>query len=73
MDRRFKYDIYSKTMINKILIIGSGITGITLAERFASNGNKVLIIEKRNHIGGNCYNGPQNLDNRLSSPYNIIR
>ena len=36
---------------HKILIIGSGITGITLADRFASNGNKVLIIEKRNHIG----------------------
>ena len=40
---------------HKILIIGSGITGITLAERFVSKGNKVLIIEKRNHIGGNCY------------------
>ena len=40
---------------HKILIIGSGITGITLAERFASKGKKVLIIEKRNHIGGNCY------------------
>jgi len=40
---------------NKILIIGAGITGITLAERFASKGNKVLIIDKRNHIGGNCY------------------
>jgi UDP-galactopyranose mutase len=39
----------------KTLIIGAGITGITLAERFASTGNKVLIIEKRNHIGGNCY------------------
>lgn len=38
-----------------VLIIGSGITGITLAERFASSGNKVLIVEKRNHIGGNCY------------------
>jgi len=36
---------------HKILIIGSGITGITLADRFASNGNKVLIIEKRNYIG----------------------
>jgi len=39
----------------KISIIGAGITGITLAERFASNNSKVLIIEKRNHIGGNCY------------------
>ena len=43
-------------MINsKILIIGAGITGITLAERFVSYGKKVLIIEKRNHIGGNCF------------------
>ena len=42
-------------MNNKILIIGAGITGITLAERFAAKENKVLIIEKRNHIGGNCY------------------
>jgi len=42
-------------MKSKVLIIGSGITGITLAEKFASTGAKVLIIEKRNHIGGNCY------------------
>lgn len=40
---------------NKTLIIGAGITGITLAERFASSRNIVLLIEKRNHIGGNCY------------------
>ncbi|MBP7796612.1 MAG: UDP-galactopyranose mutase [Elusimicrobiales bacterium] len=40
---------------NNILIIGSGITGLTLAERFASVGDNVLLIEKRNHIGGNCY------------------
>ena len=26
-----------------------------MAERFASKGNEVLIVEKRNHIGGNCY------------------
>jgi len=38
-----------------VLIVGAGITGITLAERFASKRNKVLIIEKRNQIGGNCY------------------
>ena len=39
----------------KILIVGTGLTGITLAERFTSTGTKILIIEKRNHIGGNCY------------------
>ncbi len=38
-----------------LLIIGAGISGCTLAERFASIGKKVLIIDKRNHIGGNCY------------------
>lgn len=39
-----------------ILIVGAGISGVTLAERFANKKNrKVLIIEKRDHIGGNCY------------------
>lgn len=38
-----------------ILIIGAGISGAVLAERYASRGKKVLIIEKRNHIAGNCY------------------
>lgn len=38
-----------------ILIIGAGISGSVLAERYATSGKKVLIIEKRNHIGGNCY------------------
>lgn len=38
-----------------ILIIGAGISGSVLAERYAAIGKKVLIIEKRNHIAGNCY------------------
>jgi len=38
----------------KVLIIGAGITGIALSERFTSKDNNVLLIEKRNHIGGNC-------------------
>lgn len=38
-----------------ILIIGAGISGATLAERYASIGKKVLIVEKRNHIAGNCF------------------
>jgi len=39
----------------RILIIGAGITGITLAEKFASLENYIYLVEKRNHIGGNCY------------------
>lgn len=39
-----------------VLIVGAGISGATLAERFANEGKKrVLIIDKRDHIGGNCY------------------
>jgi len=38
-----------------ILIIGAGISGAVLAERYASLGKKVLIVEKRNHIAGNCF------------------
>jgi UDP-galactopyranose mutase len=38
------------------LIVGCGFTGATLAERIASQlGKKVLIIDQRNHIGGNAY------------------
>lgn len=38
------------------IIIGSGFAGSVIAERIANKLNKkVLIIEKRNHIGGNCY------------------
>jgi UDP-galactopyranose mutase len=38
------------------LIVGAGFAGSVLAERLASVGNKkVLIIDKRNHIGGNAY------------------
>lgn len=38
-----------------IVIIGAGISGAVLAERAAVVGKKVLLLEKRNHIGGNCY------------------
>lgn len=42
-------------MKTDILIIGAGISGAVLAERYAAIGKKVLVLEKRDHIGGNCY------------------
>lgn len=40
----------------RYVIVGSGLAGLTIAERLANISNeKVLIIEKRNHIGGNVY------------------
>jgi UDP-galactopyranose mutase len=38
------------------LIVGAGFAGSVLAERLArGSGKKVLIIDRRNHIGGNAY------------------
>ncbi len=38
------------------LIVGAGFTGAVLAERIASQLNqRVLLVEQRNHIGGNAY------------------
>ncbi|MFD2609118.1 UDP-galactopyranose mutase [Deinococcus taklimakanensis] len=38
------------------LIVGAGFTGATLAERLASQyDKKVLVIDRRNHIGGNAF------------------
>lgn len=38
------------------MIVGAGLAGGVLAERLASqSGKKVLLVDKRNHIGGNTY------------------
>ena len=38
------------------IIVGCGLSGCVIAERIANVLNKrVLILEKRDHIGGNCY------------------
>ncbi len=37
------------------LIVGAGISGAVLARLLAENGQSVLVIDKRSHIGGNCY------------------
>lgn len=39
-----------------VCIAGAGLSGAVIAERYASQLNqRVVIIEKRNHVGGNCY------------------
>lgn len=40
----------------KYIIVGAGLAGLIIAERISNKLNeKVLIIERRDHIGGNCY------------------
>lgn len=38
-----------------VIVIGSGFAGAVVADKMAKAGKKVLVLEKRNHIGGNCY------------------
>ncbi|MFR9773893.1 UDP-galactopyranose mutase [Nocardia sp. SC052] len=42
-----------------LIVVGSGFFGLTVAERAASVlGKRVLVIERRHHIGGNAYSEP---------------
>lgn len=42
------------------VIAGSGLFGITFARFMTDHGKKCLILDKRNHIGGNCFT--ENID-----------
>ena len=37
------------------IIVGSGFFGAVCAYELKEKGKKVLVLEKRDHIGGNCY------------------
>lgn len=37
------------------IVVGAGFTGATFAERLAAAGKRVLVIDSRNHVGGNAY------------------
>jgi UDP-galactopyranose mutase len=38
-----------------VLVVGAGFSGSVMAERAASQGLSVLMVDKREHIGGNAY------------------
>lgn len=38
-----------------ILVVGSGFSGSVISRKLAENGFKVVCIDKRNHIAGNCH------------------
>ena len=48
----YKYDF---------LIVGAGLFGATFAYEATKAGKSVLVIDKRSHIGGNCYT--ENVEN----------
>jgi UDP-galactopyranose mutase len=40
---------------HEVLVVGAGFAGSVVAQRLAVAGWKALVIDRRNHIGGNCY------------------
>ena len=42
-------------MIKTNLVVGAGISGATVARLLADKGEKVTVIDRKEHIAGNCY------------------
>ena len=42
-------------MLYDYLIVGAGVFGSTFARLATDDGKRCLVIDKRNHIAGNCY------------------
>ncbi|WP_062387295.1 UDP-galactopyranose mutase [Demequina iriomotensis] len=38
-----------------LVVVGAGLFGLTVAERMAERGARVLVVDRRDHIGGNAY------------------
>jgi UDP-galactopyranose mutase len=41
--------------MSKILVVGAGFSGAVIARTLADAGHFVVVIDKRDHVGGNCY------------------
>jgi UDP-galactopyranose mutase len=52
--QHFQYDNTARQF--DVVVVGAGLSGAVIAEQYASMlGMRVLVVEKRDHIGGNCY------------------
>jgi len=44
----------------ELVVVGSGFFGLTVAERVAAGlGRRVVVLERRDHLGGNAYSEPE--------------
>ena len=39
----------------KILVVGAGFSGAVIAHQLAKAGHDIIVIDERDHIGGNAY------------------
>ena len=42
-------------MRDYVLVVGAGLAGATTARVLAESGFRVIVVERRRHVGGNCY------------------
>ena len=42
-----------------LVVVGSGFYGLTVAERAASEGARVVVLDRRPHLGGNAWSEPE--------------
>ncbi len=54
--------------MEKIIVVGSGFSGATIARLFAESGKEVIVIDKRETVGGNAYDF-YDKNNILIQPY----
>lgn len=69
----FSYQLQSQlltSVLYDVIVVGAGLSGAVLAERFANAGKRVLVVEKRDHIAGNCYDY-LNKDGHLINKYGL--
>ena len=52
-----------------VMIVGAGMTGAVAARLLAENGYRVKVIDKRNHIGGNCFDRVKKESNVMAHVY----
>lgn len=43
---------------SETLVVGAGLAGSVMARRLAESGEHVLVVDRREHVAGNCYDHP---------------
>lgn len=54
-----KMEMYSSKRKYDLVVVGAGLFGLTVARLAADANMSVLVVEKRGHIGGNCWSFKQ--------------